>query len=94
MFKLFERASDIRAAQRAKIVRRAYEKGFKQGLEEGRQQGYQQTLSQFRSQFRSQIRALLRDAPRGRDPETGAPTITISRELRAELLDLLEGGDA
>lgn len=74
MFKLFERASDIRAAQRAKIVRRAHEKG--------------------RQQARSQIRALLRDAPRGRDPETGEITITISRELRAELLDLLEDGDA
>ena len=74
MFTLFEKASDIRAAQRAKIVRRAHEKGRQEAL--------------------SPIRALLRDAPRGRDPETGAITITISRELRAELLDLLADGNA
>ena len=101
LFTLFERASDIRAAQRAKIVRRAYEKGFKQGLEEVRKQNFEEGRQEGRQevwqQARSLIRALLRDAPRGRDPETGAITITISRELRAELLDELDklnDGDA
>ena len=74
LFKLFERASDIRAAQREKMWRRAHEKGRRQAL--------------------SKIRALLRDAARGRDPETGAPTIIISRELRAALLDESADGDA
>ena len=85
---LFEKASDIRAAQREKIWRRGLEKGRAEGRQE-----IQQEIRQIQ-QLQSQIRALLRDAPRGRDPETGAPTITISRELRAELLDLLEDGDA
>ena len=44
--KLFEKASEIRAAQREKIVRRALEKGHKQG----------------HKQAMSQIRQLLRDA--------------------------------
>ena len=43
--KLFEKASEIRAAQREKIVRRALEKGHEQG----------------RKQAMSQIRQLLRD---------------------------------
>ena len=87
LFKLFERASDIRAAQREKMWRRAVEKGRAESRQE-----FQQL-----QQFQSQIRALLRDAPRGRDPETGAPTIIISRELRAALLDELDelnDGDA
>lgn len=86
LFKLFERASDIRAAQREKMWRRAYEKGRKQGIEEIWQEERQQALSKFR--------ALLRDAPRGRDPETGAITIIISRELRAALLDESADSDA
>lgn len=78
--------------------RRAYAKGFnqgyKQGFEEGRKQAIEEIRQEERQRALSKIRALLRDAPRGRDPETGAITIIISRELRAALLDELNDGDA
>ena len=72
--KLFEKASEIRAAQRAKIVRRALEKGHKQGHQQGREQGHQQAMSQ--------IRKLLQDGQK--DPATGG--IIITPEMAANLL--------
>lgn len=88
MFTLFERASDIRAAQREKIWRRGLEKGRAEGRQEGRQE--LQQLQQLQSQFR----ALLRDALRDQDPATGVITITISDELMAELFGEPADGDA
>lgn len=84
--KLFEKASEIRAAQREKMWRRALEKGRAEGREESRAE-VQQLVSQ---QVQSQFRALLRDATR--DPETGA--ITISREAAADLSGEPLDGDA
>ncbi len=75
--KLFEKASEIRAAQREKIVRRALEKGHKQGHKQGHEQGRKQAMSQ--------IRQLLRDGQK--DPATGAITITLSQAAAAGLLD-------
>ena len=83
---MFEKASEIRAAQREKMVRRAIEKGREKGLEQGRVQG----LEQGRKQAWSQLRALLRDAPQ--DPVTGA--ITITQEAAAGLLGELPNDDA
>ena len=96
--KLFEKASEIRAAQREKIWRRALEKGRAEGRQELRAEVRQEVRAevrqevraevrqevqqQVRQQVQSQFRALFRDAPE--DPETGA--ITISRETRADLL--------
>ncbi len=68
--KLFEKASEIRAAQREKIVRRALEKGHKQGHEQGHKQAM------------SQIRQLLRDGQK--DPATGG--VIIPPEAAADLL--------
>ena len=76
--KLFEKASEIRAAQREKIVRRAHEKGHKQGHEQGHKQGHEQG----RRQAISQIRQILRDAQK--DPATGG--IIITPAMAAELL--------
>ena len=84
--KLFEKASEIRAAQRAKIREKGLEQGRKQGLEQGREQG----LEQGRKQALSQLRALLRDAPQ--DPTTGA--ITITQEAAADLLGEPPNDDA
>lgn len=78
--KLFEKASEIRAAQREKIVRRALEKGHKQGHEQGRKQGHEQG----RKQAMSQIRQLLRDGQK--DPATGTITVTLSQADAADLL--------
>ena len=96
--KLFEKASEIRAVQREKMVRRAIEKGLEQGreqgLEQGREQGLEQGreqgLEQGRKQALSQLRALLRDAPQ--DPTTGA--ITITQEAAADLLGEPPNDDA
>ena len=84
--KLFEKASEIRAAQREKMVRRAIEKGREKGLEQGRVQG----IEQGRKQAWSRFRALLRDAPQ--DPDTGA--IMISPDAASDLLGDPSDGDA
>ena len=74
--KLFEKASEIRAAQREKIVRRALEKGHKQGHKQGHEQGRKQAMSQ--------IRQLLRDGQK--DPATGDITVTLSQAAADALL--------
>ena len=68
---MFEKASEIRAAQRARIVERArnrgQEEGRKQGREEGRKQGREELrdrLLQAAEQFQQ------------RDPQTGALILT------------------
>ena len=99
--KLFEKASEIRAAQREKMLRRSREKGLKQGIEighqRGRREGHEEGLREGRQEGRAegrqeaqQLRSRLRDVPR--DPETGA--ITINREALADLLGEPADGDA
>ena len=78
--KLFEKASEIRAAQREKMWRRALEKGRAEGRQEAQQEGRQEA---------QQLRSRLRDVPQ--DPETGA--ILISRETLADLLREPTDGD-
>lgn len=60
--KLFEKASEIRAAQRAKIWQR--------GLNRGREEGRKEALAQIRSR--------LQDLNVARDPETGTVTLTLT----------------
>lgn len=87
--KLFEKASEIRAAQREKMLRRSREKGLKQGIEIGHQRGHREGLREGQQEAQ-QIRSRLRDVPR--DPETGA--VTINRETLADLLGEPADSDA
>ena len=66
--KLFEKASEIRAAQRAKIVARAIDRGRKEGREEGRGEAL------------AEMRNLLQSSAVSKDPETGAVTLTLTPE--------------
>ena len=62
---MFEKASEIRAAQRAKMVAKAMERGRKQGRKEGRQEA-------------AKMRDLLKSSVVSKDPETGAVTLTLN----------------
>ena len=61
--KLFEKASAIRAAQRAKIVERARNRGHEEGLSEGRKVAL------------AQVRERLQSLTIAKDPETGSITL-------------------
>ena len=76
--KMFEKASEIRAAQRAKI----WQRGLNRGREEGRKEGREETLAQIRSR--------LQDSDVSRDPESGRVTLTLTPED----VDLLLGSSA
>ena len=75
---MFEKASEIRAAQREKMLRKAHAKGRK----EGRTEGYKEVLAEIRSRLQS--------AAIKKDPATGA--ITLSPEDLEYLLG--ERGEA
>ncbi len=65
--KMFEKASEIRAAQRAKIMERALDRGRKEGRKAGREQAMEEIrdrLLQAAEQFQQ------------RDPQTGAIILT------------------
>ena len=62
--KLFEKASEIRAAQRAKMVARALDRGRKQGLKEGQESAF------------AEVRSRLQSPVISKDPETGNITLT------------------
>ncbi len=62
--KLFEKASEIRAAQRAKIWQRGLSRGREQGIKEGREE----------------MRGLLRGSTVSKDPETGTITLALKPE--------------
>ena len=65
--KMFEKASEIRAAQRAKMMERARKQGRKEGLKEGQKVGREEIrdrLLQAAEQFQQ------------RDPQTGALILT------------------
>ena len=70
--KLFEKASEIRAAQRAKIR----ERGLRQGREEGRREGRQEGREEGREEILTKVRELLQNPTVSKDPETGALTLT------------------
>ena len=66
--KMFEKASEIRAAQRAKIVERALNRGRREGREEGLEAGKSAALEQVRSRLQS--------SNVSKDPATGNITLT------------------
>lgn len=76
--KMFEKASEIRAAQRAKIWQRGLNRGREEGRKEGREEGREEALNEMRNLLRSQSVST--------DPETGAITLT------PEDIDSLLGG--
>ena len=48
---MFEKASEIRAAQRAKMEERWTRRGREQGIKEGRQEGQQELASRMREAY-------------------------------------------
>ena len=79
---MFEKASEIRAAQREKMLRKAHARGRKEGHTEGRKEGTEEALAEIRSHLQS--------AAIKKDPATGA--ITLSPEDLEYLLG--ERGEA
>ena len=77
--KMFEKASEIRAAQRAKIWQRGLNRGREEGRKEGREEGREETPAQIRSR--------LQDSDVSRDPESGRVTLTLTPEDVDLLLD-------
>ena len=76
--KLFEKASEIRAAQREKIRERGHREGRREGHREGLIEGRQEALAK--------VQELLQSPAISKDPETGAITFTLTREDIASLL--------
>ena len=72
--KLFEKASEIRAAQREKMFRKAHAKGRK----EGRREGHTEGRKEGREEALDGVRSRLQSAAINKDPATG--TITLSPE--------------
>ena len=72
--KLFEKASEIRAAQREKMLRKAHAKGRK----EGRREGHTEGRKEGREEALDGVRSRLQSAAINKDPATG--TITLSPE--------------
>ena len=72
--KLFEKASEIRAAQREKMFRKAHAKGRKEGRTEGHTEGHKEG----REEALAGVRSRLQSAAIKKDPATG--TITLSPE--------------
>ena len=85
--KLFEKASEIRAAQRAKIRERGRREGIKEGIKEGRKEGRQEGLQQGRQEALGRVRERLQQAAVAfeKDPATGAVILT------PEVMDYLLG---
>lgn len=74
--KMFEKASEIRAAQRAKIWQRGLDRGREQGRKEGREEGREAGREEGREEALTKMRNLLRSQSVSTDPETGAITLT------------------
>ena len=70
--KMFEKASEIRAAQRSKMMERALTRGRKEGREQGIEEGRGEALAEMRN--------LLQSSAVSKDPETGAVTLTLTPE--------------
>ena len=84
--KMFEKASEIRAAQREKMFRKAHAKGRKEGRTEGHTEG----RKEGREEALAGVRSRLQSAAIKKDPATGA--ITLSPEDLEYLLG--ERGEA
>ena len=80
--KMFEKASEIRAAQREKMLRKARAKGRKEGHTEGRTEGRREGHTEGRKEGREEalagVRSRLQSAAIKKDQATG--TITLSPE--------------
>ena len=91
---MFEKASEIRAAQREKMFRKAHAKGRKEGhmegREEGRMEGRKEGHTEGREEALAGVRSRLQSAAIKKDPATG--TITLSPEDLEYLLG--ERGEA
>ena len=83
---MFEKASEIRAAQREKMLRKAHAKGRKEGRTEGHTEGHKEG----REEALAGVRSRLQSAAIKKDPATGA--ITLSPEDLEYLLG--ERGEA
>ena len=96
--KMFEKASEIRAAQREKMLRKAHAKGRKEGRTEGRREGHTEGHTEGRTEGRREgreealagMRSRLQSTAIKKDPVTGA--ITLSPEDLEYLLG--ERGEA
>ena len=88
--KLFEKASEIRAAQREKMLRKAHAKGRKEGRMEGRKEGHTEGRKEGHTEALAGVRSRLQSAAINKDPATG--TITLSPEDLEYLLG--ERGEA
>ena len=73
--KMFEKASEIRAAQRAKIWQRGLDRGREQGIKEGREAGREEGRKEA-----AKMRNVLQSSEVSKDPETGAVTLTLTPE--------------
>ena len=91
---MFEKASEIRAAQREKMLRKAHAKGRKEGRREGHTEGHREGHTEGRKEGREEalarVRSRLQSAAIKKDPATGA--ITLSPEDLEYLLG--ERGEA
>ena len=83
---MFEKASEIRAVQREKMLRKAHAKGRK----EGRREGHTEGRKEGREEALAEIRSRLQSAAIKKDPATG--TLTLSPEDLEYLLG--ERGEA
>ena len=91
---MFEKASEIRAAQREKMLRKARAKGREEGRMEGRKEGHTEGRKEGHMEGRkkalAEIRSRLQSAAINKDPATG--TLTLSPEDLEYLLG--ERGEA
>ena len=87
---MFEKASEIRAAQREKMLRKAHAKGRTEGHTEGRKEGHTEGRKEGREEALAGVRSRLQSAAIKKDPATGA--ITLSPEDLEYLLG--ERGEA
>ena len=87
---MFEKASEIRAAQREKMLRKAHARGRKEGRKEGRREGHTEGRREGREETLAGVRSRLQSAAIKKDPTTGA--ITLSPEDLEYLLG--ERGEA
>ena len=59
---MFEKASEIRAAQRAKMQERWTRQGREKGLREGRREGRQEGIQEGRREARQEVSSRMQDA--------------------------------
>ena len=82
--KMFEKASEIRAAQRAKMMERARRQGRKEGQKAGREEGREEGREQAMAEIRGRLLQAAEQFQQ-RDPQTEAVILT------PEVMDYLFG---